>query len=72
MKFITIKLDNFFAYQTILKTLENNGFCPKEPNPDELTLSFTYNYSYEGIIEYLINICKPLNIEFVTEYTEWT
>lgn len=70
MKFITIKLDNFFAYQTILKTLENKGFCPKEPNPDELTLSFTYHYSYEGIIEYLINICKPLNIEFVTEDIE--
>ena len=72
LKTITIKFDQFFAYQTILKTLENSGFYPKEPNPDELTLSFTYHYSYEGIIKYLINICKPLNIEFVTEDIEWT
>ena len=71
MKFITIRFNNFFEYQTILKTLENKGFCPKKPNPDELTLSFTYHYSYEGIIVYITNLCKPLNIEFVTEGLEW-
>ena len=72
LKTITIKFDQFFAYQTILKTLENSGFYPKEPNPDELTLSFTYHYSYEGIIVYITNLCKPLNIQFITslEITE--
>ena len=70
LKTITIKFDQFSAYQTILKTLENNGFYPKEPNPDELTLSFTYRYSYKGIIDYLVNICKPLNIKFVKESLE--
>ena len=70
MKFITIRFDNFFDYQTILEILNSEGFTPKHPNPDELTLSFTYLNRYEIIIDYLVNICKPLNIKFVKESLE--
>ena len=74
MKFLTIRFDNFFEYQTTLEILNSELFTPKHPNPDELTLSFTYLYRYEIIINYLVNICKPLNIQFTTtiEVTEDT
>ncbi len=72
MKYLHIKFNNFFDYQTILELLNSSPvfLTPKLTNPEELKLSFTYHYSELGIIKYIDALCKPLNIAFVTELEE--
>ena len=72
MKYLHIKFNNFFDYQTILEILSSSHvfLTPKLSNPEELKLSFTYYYSDSGIIEFINTLCASLNITFTTESEE--
>ena len=74
MKYLHIKFNNFFDYQTIWELLNAVPIflTPKLAYPDELKLSFVYYYSNLGIIEYVNKLCKPLNITFTTEIGVYT
>lgn len=69
MKYLHIKFNNFFDYQTISEILNSDlGFLtPELLNTEELRLAFTFYYSDLGIIEYVNKLCKPLNITFTAE-----
>ena len=75
MNQVHFTFNNFFDYSIIVDKLHLNRKWLF--NPDEFTLIFTYHFTSIGAIEYIEDLCKPLNIQFttsleITEDSEWT
>lgn len=74
MQLVHFTFNNFFDYSIILEKLQIKYIFAF--NSNEFTISYVYNIKLEYAIEYIEDLCKPLNIQFtttseVTEDTEW-
>ena len=60
----SLTFNNFFDYLNIAERLKVRDKWIF--NPNEFTLTFSYTFTAEYAIEYVENLCKPLNIQFTT------
>lgn len=75
MNLAHLTFNNFFDYLNIAEQLQIKAEWVF--NPNEFMIIFPYTLTAEYVIEYVENLCKPLNIQFTTtievvEDTEWT
>ncbi len=64
MKLVHFTFENIFDYSIIVEQLKIKGLWLF--NPNEFILTFPYSFTSEYAIEYIENLCKPLNIQFTT------
>ena len=71
MKLVHFTFNNFFDYSIITEQLKSKRW---KFNPNNLTATFNYQYIQSHAINYITDLCKPLNIQFTTtlEVTEDT
>ena len=65
MNQVHFTFNNFFDYSIIRKQLPIKSKWIF--NPDEFMLTFPYIFS-EYFINYMTDLCKPLNIQFTTSF----
>ena len=66
--------NNFFDYSIVLENLDDLNYIiePLSADPDKLQIAYKWFYTKAPIVEQMTNVCKPLNIQFITtvEVTE--
>ena len=72
MKLVHFTFNNFFDYSIIVEQLQIKSKWFFDPN--EFILTFPYSFTSGHAINYITDLCKPLNIQFTTtlEVTEDT
>ena len=58
-----LTFNNFFDYLIIAKQLHRTKWVF---NPNEFMIIFSYSFTAKYAIEYVENLCKPLNIQVNT------
>ena len=68
MKLVHFTFNNFFEYQIVLDNLNkpSNHKCPEFTNSNKLQISFAYSFYEPLISRFMKDLCKPLNIQFIT------
>ena len=71
MNQVIFTFNNFFDYSIITEQLKYKRW---KFHPNNLTVTFNYQYTRSYAINYIEELCKPLNIQFTTtlEVTEDT
>ena len=75
MNQVHFTFNNFFDYSIIVEQIKSKSKWLFYPNV--FTLIFSYHFTSEHAINYIEELCKPLDIQFttsleITEDIEWT
>ena len=62
--------NNFFEYQIVLDKLNDLGYAilPLSTNLDKFQITYKWNYVKAPVVKRITNVCKPLNIQFITTF----
>ena len=63
MRFVNFTFNNFFDYSIITEQLKSKRW---KFHPNNLTVTFNYQYTRSHAINYIEGLCEPLNIQFIT------
>ena len=63
MNQVHFTFNNFFDYLIITEQLKSKRW---KFHPNNLTVTFNYQYTQSHAIDYIERLCKPLDIQFTT------